>query len=595
MRENIKNENPNFKLKAVAEFLDGDHHFYIPSYQRGYRWDRKQVEDLLKDIADFSKNAKDGEFYCLQPVVVKERQWEVNGKIINGWEVIDGQQRLTTLLLLLKYLQSKNSDCKKTLYDLHYETRPEVNFENLQPLNDIDSYYARQAEKVIIKWFEINTVEKIKLNKVLFKSEDNNSIKNEPQVKFIWYVVENADDLNSIKVFNNLNKGKIRLTNAELIKALFILNAKNAKSNINEIVLEWDMIESSLHDEQFWLFLANKDYNPATRIDLIFDFLTDKPSNSDDDYSYRKFQSLYDGEQNEECWKSQNVASFDKVWEKVKAVYQLFLYWFENNRLYHYIGYLLTVGVSHKEIYNRIHTLPKNKMEEEVKSIIREKIKVSRVELDELNYDKNKDKIARTLLLFNIETGAKSNSYRFPFDLYKNEQWDIEHIASQTTNTMQKTEDKKVWLTYLKQIVCHKAEWPELLSEAMQLLDKLNNEGKEGEGEFNNIYQRVFEIVEPVDEYAIEDEDKDSIINLALLNASTNRSYGNALFQTKRQCIIDKDKEGEFVPTCTRNVFLKYYTGENENASQWKNAWTKTDGSAYLKEMHATIDNLLNN
>lgn len=585
MSENT-NENPNFRLKAIADFLDGNHHFYIPSYQRGYRWDRKQVEDLLKDITDFSKKAKEGEFYCLQPVVVKEKKWELNGKTINGWEVIDGQQRLTTLLLILKYLQSKNSDCKKPLYDLYYETRPEVDFDNLQPLNDIDSYYAQHAKEIIAEWFDTNTVKKSRLEEVLFdsyKPEDK-----EPQVKFIWYVAESKGDLNSIKVFNNLNKGKIKLTNAELIKALFILNAKNTTVHINEVVLEWDMIENSLHDDRFWLFLANKDYNPATRIDLIFDFLTDRPSKSDDDYSYRKFQSLYDGKE-EECWKSLKETNFIEAWEKVKTIYQLFLYWFENNNLYHYIGYLLATGASHKEIYDKIHHLPKNKMEEKIKDIIRERIGVSKEGLNELTY--KSDKVTPILLLFNIETATKSSSYRFPFDLYKNEDWDIEHIASQTSNKMQKTEDKKVWLTYLNQIVCHKEGWEELLDEAMRLLDKLNKEGKEGEGEFNRIYEKVFAMIEPEDERAI---DKDSIANLALLDAGTNRSYGNALFQTKRQRIIEKDKEGVFIPPCTRNVFLKYYTDENEHASQWKNAWKEDDGNAYLKALHATIDNLLN-
>lgn len=586
MRENT-NENPNFRLKAVADFLDGKHHFYIPSYQRGYRWDRKQIEDLLKDITDFSKKAKDGEFYCLQPVVVKEKQWELNGNTINGWEVIDGQQRLTTLLLLLKYLQSKSCDCKKPLYDLYYETRPEVDFDNLHPLNDIDSYYAQHAKEIIDEWFNENTIKKSKLEEVLFdpyKPEDK-----EPQVKFIWYVVENADNLNSIKVFNNLNKGKIRLTNAELIKALFILNAKNTISNINEVVLEWNVIESSLQDDEFWLFLANKDYNPATRIDLIFDFLTNKPPKSDDDFSYRKFQALYDGE-TEECWENWGVKNFAEAWEKVKTVYQLFLYWFEDNKLYHYIGFLLSIGISHKEIYNKIHVLPKNKMEEEVKAIIREKIRISKTELDELTY--SSDKISSILLLFNIETGAKSNSYRFPFDLYKKENWDIEHIASQTDNKLQKTGDKIVWLTYLKQVVCHEEGWTELLAKAMQLLEKLNKEGKEAEGEFNRIYEEVFAIIEPEDEQSIN---KDSIVNLALLDAGTNRSYGNAPFQTKRQRIIEKDKSGGFIPPCTRNVFLKYYTTESENASQWKNAWKENDGNAYLEAIHATIDDLLNN
>lgn len=579
-------DNPTFRLKAVSEFLDGNHHFYIPSYQRGYRWDRKQVEDLLKDIADFSKKAKDGEFYCLQPLVVKAKQWELNGEIINGWEVIDGQQRLTTLLLLLKYLQNKNSDCKGLLYDLYYETRPKVDFDNLQPLNDIDSYYTQHAKEVIEEWFNENTIKKSKLEEVLFdpyKPEDK-----EPQVKFIWYVVENSDNLNSIKVFNNLNKGKIRLTNAELIKALFILNAKNTMSNINEVVLEWNMIESSLHDDQFWLFLTNRDYNPATRIDLIFDFLTDKPSKNDDDFSYRKFQALYDGK-TEQCWLNWNVKNFSDAWEKVKTIYQLFLYWFENNKLYHYIGYLLSIGIPHKEIYNRIYLLPKNKIEEEVKEIIRGKIRVSKIELDKLEY--GSDKIAPILLLFNIETGAKSNSYRFPFDLYKKENWDIEHIASQTDNKLQNTKDKILWLTYLKQITCHEAGWTELYEKAMRLLEKLNKEGKEAEGEFHRIYEEVFALIEPEEQQRVN---KDSIANLVLLDAGTNRSYGNALFQTKRQRIIEKDKRGGFILPCTRNVFLKYYTTEGENASQWKNTWNENDGNSYLEAIHTTIDNLLN-
>ena len=45
--------------------------FFIPSYQRGYRWTSRQVEDLLDDIRDFTRTAKEGEFYCLQPLVLK--------------------------------------------------------------------------------------------------------------------------------------------------------------------------------------------------------------------------------------------------------------------------------------------------------------------------------------------------------------------------------------------------------------------------------------------------------------------------------------------------------------------------------------------
>ncbi|HHO42693.1 MAG TPA: DUF262 domain-containing protein, partial [Epsilonproteobacteria bacterium] len=65
------------QLKSISELLDKS--FYIPSYQRGYRWTKQQVEDLLDDIWEFHQNVDDG-FYCLQPIVVKENN--------NKWDVI---------------------------------------------------------------------------------------------------------------------------------------------------------------------------------------------------------------------------------------------------------------------------------------------------------------------------------------------------------------------------------------------------------------------------------------------------------------------------------------------------------------------------
>ena len=61
-------ENLNFRLKPISRLLDGAYHFYIPSYQRGYRWNDRQVKDLLKDIWDFARNddKRKTDFYCLQ-------------------------------------------------------------------------------------------------------------------------------------------------------------------------------------------------------------------------------------------------------------------------------------------------------------------------------------------------------------------------------------------------------------------------------------------------------------------------------------------------------------------------------------------------
>ena len=76
---------------------DIEGHFSVPSYQRGYRWGEAEVVRLLDDIytTDGKRN------YCLQPVVVRK-----NGE---KFEVIDGQQRLTTIYLIYRYMNQASN------------------------------------------------------------------------------------------------------------------------------------------------------------------------------------------------------------------------------------------------------------------------------------------------------------------------------------------------------------------------------------------------------------------------------------------------------------------------------------------------------
>src|SRR3990172_5096589 len=96
--------------------------FYIPAYQRGYRWLSLQVTQLLEDIREFSqrRNPQPEEFYCLQPLVIKVRS---SGE----FEVVDGQQRLTTLLLILRHFNERLTEkYRQMLFALAYETRPSL-------------------------------------------------------------------------------------------------------------------------------------------------------------------------------------------------------------------------------------------------------------------------------------------------------------------------------------------------------------------------------------------------------------------------------------------------------------------------------------
>ncbi|HGF7372278.1 TPA: DUF262 domain-containing protein, partial [Vibrio cholerae] len=102
------------ELKPINDLLDLS--FFIPAYQRGYRWSKRQVTELLNDVYEFclNKNKTEQDFYCLQPVVVKARG--------DQWELVDGQQRLTTILIILGYFNSRFSeDFRKQLYSIEYE------------------------------------------------------------------------------------------------------------------------------------------------------------------------------------------------------------------------------------------------------------------------------------------------------------------------------------------------------------------------------------------------------------------------------------------------------------------------------------------
>ncbi len=597
-------ENPNFRLKAIADFLDGNHHFFIPSYQRGYRWDKKQVEDLLKDIWDFAKDdtKKKGDFYCLQPIVVKQK---INS---TEWIVIDGQQRLTTLLLILEYIKKISSTPfvkQSSAYEIKYETRPVLDFSNPVIDTDIDSFHVYQAKEVIENWYsaKANEIRFSLLEDVLFLN--NNSIS---QVKAIWYVAENNNDLDAIRTFNNLNKGKIRLTNAELIKALFILraNVKNEEKTediaLSEFSFEWNEIENSLQDDRFWYFLVNKDYNPATRIDVLFDFITQKSKNDDGDFAYRKFQELYDGIDSD-VWKNIDVVNFTSAWRKIKEVYHTFVYWYEEPTLYHYIGYLINYNVPLQKIYNECKGISKRDLGTKLRKLITEWVLHYEVnDIDEFTYTEKKSDCHKILLFFNIQSCLVHQNnlnkivenidtksyYKFPFDLFKIYSWDIEHVGSRKDNPLTEIKDKKVWLSYIPDIKSDHKDWPEILKDTKLLITELNDTNKDKDFKFKSIYEKVTGILQ-----GNSNDSKDTIENLTLLDSGTNRGYQNALFASKRQSIIERDSKGVFIPPCTRNLFLKYYTRSDEDASQWRNIWNDNDREKYLKAIHNSIDSIL--
>ena len=120
--------------------------FFVPAYQRGYRWTEHEVGQLLEDILD-----SDGATYYLQPVVVKARD-------DGSWELVDGQQRLTTLYLIFHYLKGTHLPSATTNYSISYETRPGSK-DYLSRLSEadagsnIDFFHMFRAYRCIEDWF----------------------------------------------------------------------------------------------------------------------------------------------------------------------------------------------------------------------------------------------------------------------------------------------------------------------------------------------------------------------------------------------------------------------------------------------------------
>ena len=382
------------ELKSISEILDKS--FYIPAYQRGYRWSSRQVIDLLKDIWEFAskRQKQEGEFYCLQPIVVKR----TNSKYI----VIDGQQRLTTLYIVLKYLEQKIEDdfYITSFYDLEYETRNKENensSEFLKKINNIkedeskkniDFYYMNNTFNVIKQWFTDNKINKGDFLNILLKvniiEENKQKIDIANNVRVIWYEI---DDENEIDVFTRLNIGKIPLTNAELIKAIFLINTKEENEKLL-LASQWDEIEYKLQDNSFFAFVSkdfdkNNELKYPTRIEFIFDLIANKSNleinnlqKDDERRSYYIFNELI---------KDNNTAK--KYWDEVKKYFRVFNEFYSNQKYYHLVGFLVHNGVKIEEIVENFMNNSKDKFLNKLKELIKQKNQFKNKIFEELNYE----------------------------------------------------------------------------------------------------------------------------------------------------------------------------------------------------------------
>ena len=654
-------------MKTVGE-LQG-YKFAIPNYQRGYRWARQQVKEFLDDIWEFSQQDQ-SHIYCIQPLVVCERHEDISQLVteVKGkdswhdilkfveeksveekqlWEVIDGQQRLTTISIVMQILERKTpfSICYDTLKGKDEKINDIINELKITDAeDDINFHFMLEARETVEKWLDGNDAQ--------VKQTMVDTIKN--RVKFIWY---KTDEDKPISVFTRLNVGRISLTSSELIKALF-LNRENFKGDNDEITRAkqteiaqvWDRIENQLQDDEFWLFLRNLNkkhedtWSKPTRIDFLLDFLCKekiqkklndvnshnfKLSYNDDIVGkdqYRTFRIYY------ECYKLQNPkCKFLELWQFIKEIFDIWTEWYNDYQLYHYVGYVLTEGI-----------VPLEKLVEEWLDSTRDnfinniKNRMIKPHLDKCkdlehvyvtdnkgNVSDQKRECIPLLLLHNVETVVRQNKvltsneqyrlgvfYKFPFHLYKREHWDVEHIDSATENDLTDENDQKNWILSAYQCLTDKQKKDNKLNQMLnEFFSEKNDSNQNSSITFEDIYKVLTNKLK-LKLTPTSNDWKNKVQNYVLLDSSTNRSYKNAIFPDKRSHIVgkekgvhmiavwkdnkfDKDKEefqSAFVPVCTKNVFQKTYSTMLGNPT----VWAVEDSEAYKEDIRETLKEFLN-
>jgi hypothetical protein len=539
--------------------------FFVPDYQRGYRWGEDEVRRLLDDI----KEAGTSEYY-LQPVVVKPME---SGR----WELVDGQQRLTTLYLVLRTIKDflPQSELR---YNLTYETRPgSVAYlddpQAVASIENIDYFHMYRAFTVVQAWFgeqQNATLAAIDLYKALTST-----------VYVIWYEAPQEPEFNSRAMFTRLNVGRIPLTDAELVKASLLSRIKRE----HETAAQWDSIERDLWSPEVWAFATGSSTGGATRIELLLDTIADAISGKRPQHRapFQTFETL----------RPHIAADPQELWDQVVDLHSLVLGWYDDRNLFHKIGYLIAAKqASFFDIVALAKDIARSDFEVVLNALIRKSLDLPWHGIAALTYGSRKT--GRALLLMNVETVRRNehSSERYSFSAHAHRLWSLEHIHAQNSQGLNTVEQWTSWLQEHRNAL----DALEISSDHRNALqDRIDTALPTITSEtFEALHREVVELFtaspdpdETDGPEAADRDEVDSIANLALLSRDDNSVLNNSVFEVKRRHVITLDQDGSYIPVCTRNVFLKYY--DKRASSQQIHFWGPRDREAYLEAMRMTL------
>lgn len=500
---------------------------FIPSYQRGYRWTPDEARQLLDDVYTW-----EGGPYFLQLLAVREDEEK------HHLRIIDGQQRLTTSLLILSELEERDY------------VKEWIEFESREIGNGIDLHYRNMVSNSIRDWLSKRSPDE--------KENLRKAIRN---AQFLYFKVDAAAEAD---FFSRINTWKITATDSELVKCLLLSREDNEeKEKVDKRAFEWNQVERWLSREDVWGFLDGARSKCEDRMGQLLEFtgITNIKRESKD---YRRFP-LYEAFKKE--LESQE-SSRDKIWEEVYIVYSLLQKWFSDRHDKHLIGWYL---------HRKGEKLPSKVDCGILDDAINEARTLSVGARDWLTkpdiYSTGGDKLHNYLLLANVAWCCVKECVDYDFSRHSSvRKWSLEHVHARNQGCLDESEFMS--LTFRENGVDKEALWKKY----SEIKDK-----KEAQ-------KRLEEVLA---DYPEEDEDN-SLGNMALLPQDANSSLTNKLFVGKRREVLSWALEGQesfyWAPPLTVAMFTKEAGCPEEKFNAF---WGKKDRKNFMKLIASVIEVLL--
>lgn len=528
----------------------------------------------------------------------------------NKYELLDGQQRLTTLLILWRILFESD---EKTSYPYKFEYERDSSESNTLinrysfitesdeikkgEYGNIDEYYMSKVYGAIKLYFDNPNNKKTDEQKAdNYKETFKKLLKGEGKhILFLWYEVNEEEKHTT---FAHLNSGKIELTCSELIKAILLSDGNKESLDNNRlpdkslVAAQYAEMEEAFNDDRLWYMLQTDEplYN-GSRMDLLFNMVLNINRKAYEADPKAAFYKVY-----------ARRADLSRFWKDCRAYFVRIMDLYKNPYTYHYIGYL-TYTEGNNKIDDWVKVYKESGLKgciEQLKSKVRESIS-GLGDLEKITYsDTSKATLRKIFILHNIQTilihyetikkanlGLRFSYEQFPFELLYSQRWDIEHIASQTENPLTKIQDCKDWIASVR------ADYSEIFVQRPDLNNEIDLFEKDSKIEmFKQIYNEIVSSAEKN-----SPQNKDGLGNLVLLDSHTNRSYHNSLYKRKRKIILaasnidnqNNEYQVTYIPRCTLNVFLKTYnTGLDVKLGEW----TQDDYDKYLGDLKEKLEQI---